>query len=202
MATTPHNARVLSLATDAEIIREMRLVDAEEAGIQHMLPKARHYLVKLEKVRRPIAHILKETFLSNGGEAVVSHGLITAAVSDSDVILSGTRRQFERAFSSLVEQGFGCDQLAADIEAAIRHFDSPPLVPEVTQDPAIAQMFDSIGKRTLIVISLVQSRHPHQNRCGLRNGNARYGGHDVHSTICIRRTSPAGRSNNKGTPVW
>jgi len=151
MATTPHNARVLSLATDAEIVREMRLVDAEEAGIQHMLPKARHYLVKLEKVRRPIAHILKETFLSNGGEAVVSHGLITAAVSDSDVILCGTRKQFERAFPSLTEQGFGCDRLAAEIEAAIRRFDSPPLVPEVTNDPRLARMFDSIGKRTLIM---------------------------------------------------
>ena len=59
-----------------------------------------------------------------------------------------------------------------------------------------------VGKRTLIAISLVQSRHPHQNHRGLRNGNARYGGCKVHSIICIRRTSPAGRSSNKGIPVW
>jgi len=147
----PHNARVLSLTTDAEIVREMRLVGPEEAGIRHMLPKARHYLVKLEKVRRPVGHILKETFLSNGGEAVVSCGLITAAVNESDVILCGTRRQFERAFPSLAEQGFGCDRLAAEIEAAIRHFDSPPLAPEIIQDTRLAQMFDAIGKRTLVM---------------------------------------------------
>ncbi len=67
-----HNVRVLCLQSDLEIVNEMKSVDAEEAGIKHMLPKARHYLVKIENVRRPIAHILKETFLSNGGDAAVS----------------------------------------------------------------------------------------------------------------------------------
>ncbi len=145
-----HNARVLSLATDAEIVREMRLVDAEAPGIEHMLPKARHYLVKLEKVRRPVAHILKETFLSNGGEAVVSGWLITAQVDESDVILCGTRKQFDRALSSLAQQGFGCDRLASEIETAIRCFDSPALLPDIN-DRRPAHMFDSIGKRTLVM---------------------------------------------------
>jgi len=148
-----HNARVLRLLTDTDVVREMRLVDAEEGGIRHMLPKARHYLVKLEKVPRPIVHILKETFLSCGGDAVVSHDIITAAVTHSDVILSGTRKHFQRAFLNLLEQGFGCDALAAEIESAMRHYDSAANTPDpsVTTDQRLASFFRKLGNQTLVM---------------------------------------------------
>ncbi len=145
-----HNARVLSLNTDAEIIAEMVRVNAEEAGIRHMLPKSRHYLVKLEAVRRPIAHILKETFLSNGGDAVVSRDIITAKVDRTDVILTGTRKHYQRALLALREQGFGCDELAVEIEAAIRHFDNTPTLPSV-QPSLMASIYQAIGHRTLVM---------------------------------------------------
>ena len=153
MAAMPHNARVLCLRTDDEIVREMRRLNPDEAGIRHMLPKARHYLVKLANVRTPIAHILKETFLSSGGEAVVSRDVITAKVSHTDVMLSGTRKQFQRAFTNLLEQGFGCDKLAGEIEAAIRHFDSPAAIPDPhnVRDERIRPLFEAIGKRTLVM---------------------------------------------------
>lgn len=150
---TTHNARVLCLSSDNEIAAEMARINAEEAGIRHMLPKSRHYLVKLEHVRRPVAHILKETFLSNGGEAVVNRDVITARVDFSDVLLTGTRKQFQRALLALREQEFGCDVLAAEIEAAIRHFDSAPNVPssEAFADPRLGKVFALIGTRTLIM---------------------------------------------------
>jgi dihydropteroate synthase len=131
----------------------MKMIDTEEAGIRHMLPKAQHYLVKLEKVRRPIVHILKEAFLSSGGDAAVGRDVITARVANSDVILMGTRKQFFHVLRSLLEQGFGCKELAAEIESAIRHFDSTPNVPtsEHAMDPKLAAMFGQIGSRTLVM---------------------------------------------------
>lgn len=149
----PHNIRVLCLSNDVDIIREMQSINAEDAGIRHMLPKARHYLVKLEAVRRPIVHILKETFLSNGGDATVSRDMITAASDKSDVLLSGTRKQFQRSLLALREQGFGCNKLAAEIEAAIRHFDSTPNLPNSHSitDLRISSMFGQIGARTLVM---------------------------------------------------
>ncbi|MHB9035359.1 MAG: dihydropteroate synthase [Armatimonadota bacterium] len=149
----PHKARVLCLANDAEINREMKLIDTEEPGIRHMLPKAPHYLVKLEKVRRPIVHILKEAFLSCGGDAAIGRDVITAKVADSDVLLMGTRKQFHYVLRSLLEQGFGCKELALEIESAIRHFDSTPNVPtsEIAMDPRLAAMFSHIGSRTLVM---------------------------------------------------
>ncbi|MGI6296468.1 MAG: dihydropteroate synthase [Armatimonadota bacterium] len=145
-----HNARVLSLTTDAEIIAEMERVNAEEAGIMHMLPKSRHYLVKLEAVRRPIAHILKETFLSNGGDALVSRDIITAKVDRTDVILTGTRKHYQRALLALREQGFGCSELAIEVEAAIRHFDNTPTLPS-SQPTVINALYQTIGHRTLVM---------------------------------------------------
>ncbi len=148
-----HNARVLCLDSDTDIAKEMKQVNAEEAGIRHMLSKAKHYLVKLENVRRPIAHILKETFLSNGGDAVVSRDLIATNVSHTDVILCGTRKQFQRACASLFGQKFGCDEIASEIESAIRNFDSPAKVPEPEHfsDSRLARVFREIGRRTIIM---------------------------------------------------
>lgn len=148
-----HNARVLCLNTDSEIVAEMAKVHAEDAGIRHMLPKARHYMVKLEHVRRPIAHILKETFLSNGGDTVVSRDVITAKIEHCDVILTGTRKHFQRALLALREQGFGCDALAVEVEASIRHFDGIPNVPSAESfgDERLGKVFGLIGTRTLVM---------------------------------------------------
>jgi dihydropteroate synthase len=146
-----HNARVLVVNNEAEIISEMERVGPEEQGIRHMLPKAKHYLVKLERIRRPVAHILKETFLSKGGDAVVNRGLIVATVDESDVILCGTRKQFDLALASIKEQGFGCEKLAHEIEAALCNYENPPVVANEHRDPRVTKAFGAIGQRTLVM---------------------------------------------------
>lgn len=148
-----HNARVLCLSSDEDIAREMRLVNPEEAGIRHMLPKARHYAVKLERVRRPVAHVLKEAFLSQGGDAVVSREMITARADHSDVILLGTCKQYMGASRNLREQGFGCDKLADEIEAAVKAAGSAPDRPEIdpVRDTRLKPMWEAIGSRTVVM---------------------------------------------------
>jgi dihydropteroate synthase len=126
---------VLCLDTDEEVVREMERVNADPAGIRRMLPKARHYLIALEGVPAPLAHILKEAFLAHGGDAVVDRDLITGRVAHTRVMLCGTRNQFQRVIIALVEQGSRCETLAKEIEAAIRHFDSPALVRSRSTQP-------------------------------------------------------------------
>lgn len=147
----PHNARVLCLGDYAEIGREMELVDAEPGGVRHMLPKARHYVVKLQAVRRPIVHILKEAFLANGGDAAVGREIITAKVAESDVLLMGTRKQFDRVIAALLEQGFGCKELSVEIESAITRFEAAAETPSSHLDPKLAAMFGAIGSRALVM---------------------------------------------------
>ncbi|MCX6344429.1 MAG: dihydropteroate synthase [Armatimonadetes bacterium] len=148
-----HNARVLCLSSDADIIREMQLVNVESGGVRHMLPKSRQYMVKLCAVRRPIVHILKEAFLANGGDAAISRDVITAKIAQSDVILIGTRKQFDGVMNNLLEQGFGCKELQVVIDNAIKNFEGIPAVPAPSAhiDTKLTAMFDLIGKKTLIM---------------------------------------------------
>ena len=149
----PHNARVLCLDDDSEIAREMELVDVEPGGVRHMLPKAKHYVIKLQGVRRPIVHILKEAFLANGGDAAVGRDVITAKAAESDVLLMGTRKQFDRVIAALLEQGFGCKELSVEIEDAISHFETTAELPGPGPriDPKISAMFGAIGHKTLVM---------------------------------------------------
>lgn len=148
-----HNARVLSLISDADVMSEMRKIHAAEAGIAHMLPKARHYSVKLHNVPLAAVHVLKETFLSKCGEATVHTDVVTDGVEHSDVMISATRRQYHDAFVNLWEQGFGCPEIAQEIERAIRLHDSSAVVPdtEIISDPKLSSMFEQIDTRTLVM---------------------------------------------------
>ncbi|MDO8682167.1 MAG: dihydropteroate synthase [Armatimonadota bacterium] len=148
-----HNARVLALESKSEIADEMRRVGAEPSGIARMLPKTRHFVVKLESVRTPMAHILKESFLSAGGDAVVSKDVITGKVTRTDVILIGSYKHYQSVLQALKAQQFGGSELAGEIETAIDNFEShiTPLPEEVNASSRLHRMFDEMSRRTLIM---------------------------------------------------
>lgn len=147
-----HNARVLMVSSDHDIKRELQLINTEPPGIARMTPKARHFLVKLENVRRPVAHILKETFLSNGGDAAISKDMITATSDFSGVILMGTRRQYERAMPSLRSQGFGCDKLADEIIQAVSRYSGDIDFAETGKlSPRCVRLIEEMKTRTLVM---------------------------------------------------
>jgi dihydropteroate synthase len=54
---------------------------------------------------------------------------------------------------ALREQGFGCADLAVEVEAVIRHFDGFPNVPgpDNHANSAVGRMFQAIGERTLVM---------------------------------------------------
>ena len=148
-----HNARVLSLGNKQEITEEMRRIGAEPGGIARMAPKAEHYLVKLENVRTPLAHILKESFLSAGGDAVVSKDVITAKITHTDVLLVGTRKHFNAVSDALKAQQFGGAALAGEMLAAIRNSGSKPspLPPDVVASNTVRRLFETMVRRTLVM---------------------------------------------------
>ena len=148
-----HNARVMALSSPQEIAEEMTRVGAEPGGVERMLPKARHYLVKLEGVRTPLAHILKETFLSAGGDAVVSRDVITSRVERTDIILIGTRKHYSSVLSALSAQKFGAKELAAEIEETVMRYDAlaAPLPHDLDVSPRARRMFDEMARRTLVM---------------------------------------------------
>lgn len=111
-----------------EIVNTYELKDIEEAknllkeirvdtrGIEIMAEKAIFRLVRLQKVPIKAANIIKQTFLSKGGEAAVSKAVVTFSAEYTDVILMGTLKQYRQALKTLSLQPFGLKTLAVDLE--------------------------------------------------------------------------------------
>lgn len=57
---TRYNARVYTSRCEDEIKAEMAKIGAEKAGIEKMIRKAQHFIVKVDGLRTPAVLILKE----------------------------------------------------------------------------------------------------------------------------------------------
>ncbi len=88
-----------------------------------MAPKALHHVLKLEGVDSRAAVIIKQEMLAAGGEAAVCRGVIGLSRKRTEVLVMGTRRQIGIAIEKLRGQPFGADQVAAELEAALRGLD-------------------------------------------------------------------------------
>ena len=61
------NTRALFLDGDQDVLRELRRIEADEAGLRFLLPRTRFYSLKLESVNLPAAYAIKSAVLSIGG---------------------------------------------------------------------------------------------------------------------------------------
>jgi dihydropteroate synthase len=88
-----------------------------------MSRKADQRLIKLENVGIKEANIIKQEMLSAGGDAVTHKGTLDHSVRESDLILLGTIRQYEKLVSKLKIQPFTCKDIAAEIEEVLENYD-------------------------------------------------------------------------------
>lgn len=117
------NARVLDLRNRDEIKGEMRKVGSTSAGVKIMSRKADQRLIRLENVGTKEANIIKQEMLSAGGDAVTHKGILDHSVGESDLILLGTIRQYEKLVSKLKIQPFTCKNIAAEVEEVLENYD-------------------------------------------------------------------------------
>lgn len=117
------NARVLDLRNRDEIKGEMKKVGSTGAGVKIMSRKADQRLIKLENVGTKEANIIKQEMLSAGGDAVTHKGTLDHSVGESDLILLGTIRQYEKLVSKLKIQPFKCKDIAAEVEEVLENYD-------------------------------------------------------------------------------
>ncbi|MEE9116486.1 MAG: dihydropteroate synthase [Thermoplasmata archaeon] len=117
------NARVLDLRNRDEIKGEMRKVGSTGAGVKIMSRKADQRLVKLENIGIKEANIIKQEMLSAGGDAATHKGTLDHSVGESDLILLGTIRQYEKLVSKLKIQPFACKDIAAEVEEVLENYD-------------------------------------------------------------------------------
>lgn len=91
-------------------------IGADPRGADIMKEKAVFKVVRLRKVPLRAAHILKQTFLSKGGEAAVSREVSALRAECTDMLLMGTIAQYRTVSATLRQQPFGLSKLAEALE--------------------------------------------------------------------------------------
>lgn len=105
---------------DQDKIRELlNQIGCDSRGIEIMAPKAKHLLVYADELDPRAANILKQEFLSSGGETAVSWGTLDISTERSEVLMMGTLAQFKKVEKKLEEQPFDLPRLAEEINNAI-----------------------------------------------------------------------------------
>lgn len=153
MQRTIYRPRVLCVEHNDDLAAELGLIGAAPPGVDRMLPKARCYALKLSGVSSAHAHVLKETFLSVGGDAALSRELMIGLSERTDLLLLGTRKHFTKAARSLSSEEIGGPDLAAEIVGAIAVYEAGPILPtpDMVPDAKSRWMFGQIAKRTLVM---------------------------------------------------
>ena len=113
------NVRVVSATSIPPVLDEMRRTGATEHGVQRMIAKGEFLAVALEHVNRIQANLLKQEMLAAGGDAALSRGLCSEDVSETGVLLVGSRRQFTDLISRLAEEPFDLPEVAREIDRAL-----------------------------------------------------------------------------------
>ncbi len=121
--------RVLSDLSQKKIRELLKEMGCDNRGIDIMAPKADLILVYARGLDPRGANILKQEFLSSGGEVAVPWEALDLSQDKSEVLMMGTLSQYERVKKKLQEQPFDLPKLAKEIEEVIENHHSRPSLP-------------------------------------------------------------------------
>ncbi len=121
--------RVLSDLNQDEIRDLLDHMGVDKRGVDIMAPKSEIVLVTAKNLDPRGANILKQEFLSAGGEVAVPWGALDLSQEESRVLMMGTPRQYERVKNKLKEQPFDLSVLAEEIGEAVDNHQSGNSLP-------------------------------------------------------------------------
>ncbi len=97
----------------------MTNINCTSAGIAIMQDKAIFKVIKLTNINSKAANILKQTFLSKGGEVAIPRHCADLSQPVSDVIIMATVHQYKQAIPVLSMQPWKLKQIAVMLRQAI-----------------------------------------------------------------------------------
>jgi len=118
--------RAIKIEGSEKARKELSLIGSDKAGVNIMVSKAVHRVIKVEDISSKAAVVLKQEMLSKGGEAAVSWGVGNFSVDKTDVLLMGTVKQFYRVITKLRAQPFGLSRLAELLTQTLANLDDCP----------------------------------------------------------------------------
>jgi len=93
--------RCLHITNAREAIHEMGRVGVDATGIKLMKGKTLHFDLKAEGINPRTANLLKQEMLSLGGDAALDGRGLDCSAKQTDAILTGTQKQFEKLLLKL-----------------------------------------------------------------------------------------------------
>jgi len=117
---------VIARLIEGDPAAEMKALGADPAGIRLMAPKAVFRLIKLTALRPVAANIIKQTMLSNGGDAATAYGSVNLSVKTTDLLVFGTLQQLKSLVAKLKAHQFGLPVIAAEIDRALANYTANP----------------------------------------------------------------------------
>ncbi|MFB3884209.1 MAG: dihydropteroate synthase [Thermodesulfobacteriota bacterium] len=88
--------RCLHITNARETIHQMGMVGVDATGMKLMKGKALHFNLRVEGINPRIANLLKQEMLSLGGDAALDKRGLDCSTGQTDSILMGTQKQFEK----------------------------------------------------------------------------------------------------------
>lgn len=101
---------------------EMERIGVSKEGIGIMLPKSAFRVVKLHGIRNAMGNILKQEMLSIGGDVALNRGCVNCSVKESDVLVMGTKKQFNELAAKMRCQVLEGKDIAKQIEKSMGFF--------------------------------------------------------------------------------
>ncbi len=92
------------IISEKDAVDEMKRIKVDPMGIAIMKDKAVFRNIRLADIRSPMANIIKEQMLSEGGDAAVHTLVISCKVERSDVLLMGTLAQYKEVIRKMKMQ--------------------------------------------------------------------------------------------------
>ncbi|MFO7611482.1 MAG: dihydropteroate synthase [Clostridia bacterium] len=114
------DVRILVINSLKEAAEHIAAIGAEEGKVDWLAGKAAFMTIKLDKVPSTDAIMVKNDMLEMGGQAIYNKGVYDGSVSRSDIIMSGSRRMFERLVKRLRHRTVNTAEIAEEIEAMLK----------------------------------------------------------------------------------
>jgi dihydropteroate synthase len=117
-----YNARVVASSRGRYVAREIASCGVKKSRVEDALLGTEHFIIRLEGVPAPDCIILKYRMLEAGGMLFFSESVVEKGAQFSDLILTGSSRQFRTLRESLQNEGFDLPTLGREILEVIEHF--------------------------------------------------------------------------------
>ncbi|MBW2980261.1 hypothetical protein KY360_02495 [Candidatus Woesearchaeota archaeon] len=90
-----------AVVSEKDAVKEMKRIKVDPCGVKIMKDKAVFRNLRLANLRSPMANIIKEQMLSEGGDAAVHTLVVSCKVENSDVLLMGTLAQYKKVIEKM-----------------------------------------------------------------------------------------------------